>query len=43
MPADLPACIHDTNGRPWFENWQDVASADLWLEETSLYERQAAA
>ena len=42
-PAELPACIHYTNGGPWFENWQDVDFGDLWLAEKALYERQAVA
>jgi len=32
----LPGAIHYTRGGPWFENWQDVDYADLWLAE---YER----
>jgi len=34
--AGLPGAIHYTRGGPWFENWQDVDYADLWLAE---YER----
>lgn len=37
-PADVPAAIHYTNGGPWFENWQDVDYADLWLAERGRYE-----
>lgn len=29
----LPGAIHYTRGGPWFENWQDVDYADLWLAE----------
>lgn len=31
-----PAAIHYTRGGPWFENWQDVDYADLWLKERDL-------
>jgi hypothetical protein len=41
--AEVPACIHYTNGGPWFENWQDVLFGDLWLEEKALYEQRKAA
>ncbi|MFB2553778.1 glycosyltransferase [Ensifer soli] len=33
-----PAAIHYTNGGPWFENWQNVDYADLWITERALYE-----
>lgn len=36
-PAKLPMCVHYTNGGPWFENWQDVDFADLWIKERDLY------
>ncbi|MGI9407045.1 MAG: hypothetical protein ACR2O4_11805 [Hyphomicrobiaceae bacterium] len=28
-----PKVIHYTRGGPWFDDWQDVAYADLWLKE----------
>lgn len=37
-PAETPAVIHYTNGGPWFDNWQQVDYADLWLKEKKLYE-----
>ncbi|WP_051087055.1 hypothetical protein [Ancylobacter sp. FA202] len=37
-PAQTPNVIHYTNGGPWFENWQHVDYADLWLAEKALYE-----
>jgi lipopolysaccharide biosynthesis glycosyltransferase len=37
-PDETPAVIHYTNGGPWFENWQHVDYADLWLQEKALYE-----
>jgi lipopolysaccharide biosynthesis glycosyltransferase len=34
MPTDVPpTAIHYTRGGPWFEEWQDVDYADLWLAE----------
>lgn len=36
-PARTPRVIHFTNGGPWFDNWQDVDYADLWLAERDLY------
>ncbi|MEM6727809.1 MAG: glycosyltransferase [Pseudomonadota bacterium] len=30
-PAATPACIHYTNGGPWFDHCQDVDFADEWL------------
>ena len=42
-PAETPKVIHYTNGGPWFENWQDVDYADLWLGEKALYEASAGA
>ncbi|MCW2411758.1 MULTISPECIES: hypothetical protein [unclassified Sphingobium] len=36
-PDSTPRVIHYTNGGPWFENWQDVDFADLWLREQDLY------
>ncbi len=34
-PADgrPPEVVHYTRGGPWFEQWQNVAFADLWLAE----------
>lgn len=29
--------IHFTRGGPWFENWQDVAYADIWKQEHAEY------
>ena len=37
-PDETPKVIHFTNGGPWFENWQNVDYADLWLAEKALYE-----
>lgn len=36
-PETTPRVIHYTNGGPWFENWQEVDYADLWLAERDLY------
>lgn len=38
-PAETPRVIHFTNGGPWFDEWQNVDYADLWLEERDLYLR----
>ena len=35
-PAKTPKMIHYTNGGPWFDNWQDVDFADLWLAEERM-------
>ena len=40
-PDRVPAAIHYTNGGPWFENWQNVDFADLWVAERKLYEASA--
>ena len=41
-PANgTPKVIHYTRGGPWFENWQTVDYADLWLAEYAL-QRQLA-
>lgn len=32
-PAIDPKVVHYTRGGPWFEEWQGVAYADLWLAE----------
>lgn len=37
-PEKTPIVIHYTNGGPWFENWQNVDYADLWVAEKALYE-----
>lgn len=36
-PAQIPACIHYTNGGPWFDNWQDVDYAAEWVAERDMY------
>ncbi|WP_230534252.1 glycosyltransferase [Microvirga roseola] len=36
-PDQVPAAIHYTNGGPWFEDWQNVDFADLWLAERDRY------
>lgn len=36
-PETLPRVIHYTNGGPWFDQWQKVDFADLWLQERDLY------
>jgi len=41
-PAELPVCIHYTNGGPWFDNHQDVDYGDLWSAERDLYLRSLA-
>lgn len=41
-PEATPRVIHFTNGGPWFENWQNVDFADLWLAERNLYLAQQA-
>jgi len=35
-PSIDPKVIHYTRGGPWFDDWQDVAHADLWLAERDL-------
>ncbi len=43
-PADGPPnVVHHTRGGPWFDNWQHVDYADLWLAEKDLYEASAKA
>lgn len=32
-PETTPRVIHFTNGGPWFDEWQSVDYADLWLAE----------
>jgi len=34
--AKLPKAVHFTRGGPWFEQWQAVDYADLWLEERRI-------
>lgn len=41
-PEQTPAAIHYTNGGPWFDEWQSVDYADLWLRERDAYEAAAA-
>lgn len=36
-PEQTPRVIHYTNGGPWFDEWQDVDFADLWLAEQAAY------
>lgn len=36
-PSEVPTAIHYTNGGPWFESWQNVDFADLWIAERNLY------
>ncbi|MBC2651531.1 glycosyltransferase [Novosphingobium aerophilum] len=36
-PDKVPAAIHYTNGGPWFDNWQEVDFAGLWLAERDQY------
>lgn len=38
-PSLPPKVIHYTNGGPWFDQWQDVDYADLWIAERNLYEK----
>ena len=33
-----PNAVHYTRGGPWFENWQNVDYADLWLAEKAAVE-----
>lgn len=37
-PTQTPKVIHYTNSGSWFENWQPVDYADLWLAEKALDE-----
>lgn len=37
-----PNVVHFTRGGPWFDNWQDVDYADLWLAEARAVEEEAA-
>ena len=36
-PAKIPKMIHYTNGGPWFDDWQNVDFADLWLAEERMF------
>lgn len=39
LPEDgPPQAIHFTRGGPWFDAWQDVAYADLWIAERARLE-----
>jgi len=38
-----PDAVHYTRGGPWFENWQDVEYADLWIAERDRYLQSQAA
>lgn len=39
--SDLePKAIHYTRGGPWFEDWQDVDYADLWIAERDRVEAE---
>jgi len=38
-----PKVVHYTRGGPWFEDWKDVAYADLWRSELSAMRSEAAA
>jgi hypothetical protein len=40
-PQTVPNAIHYTNGGPWFDNWQNVDFADLWVAERDLYLKSA--
>lgn len=42
-PDKTPRVVHYTNGGPWFDEWQNVDYADLWLNERDLYLRSEAA
>lgn len=35
-PDGTPIGIHYTNGGPWFEEWQNVDFADLWVSEKNF-------
>ena len=37
--GSAPKAIHFTRGGPWFENYQDVAYADLWKNELAMLKR----
>jgi hypothetical protein len=38
MPAaGTPDAIHFTRGGPWFDGWQDVDYAELWIAERDRY------
>ena len=36
-PSIDPKVIHYTRGGPWFEDWQNVAYAQEWLDERDAY------
>lgn len=33
-----PSVVHYTRGGPWFDEWQDVDYADIWIREAKEYE-----
>jgi hypothetical protein len=35
--SGTPKAVHFTRGGPWFEQWQKVEYADLWLAEKSAF------
>lgn len=37
--GSVPKAIHFTRGGPWFENYQDVAYAELWINELAMLKR----
>ncbi len=39
-PDGPPSVVHFTRGGPWFDQWRDVAYADLWLDERARMERE---
>lgn len=42
--SGTPKAVHMTRGGPWFDNWQKVDYADLWLaEEAALEQARTAA
>jgi len=41
--SGTPKVVHFTRGGPWFENWQDVTYAELWLDEERSHRRSLAA
>jgi lipopolysaccharide biosynthesis glycosyltransferase len=42
-PAGHPKVIHYTRGGPWFDRWQDVDYAELWLREAAAMKAADAA
>jgi hypothetical protein len=37
--SDIPKVIHFTRGGPWYDEWRNVAFADLWLAERAAMEK----